>query len=326
VKRRSIVKTNGLDNSRKTVAIVNPVAGRGRAPRDWPRLLDAMGPEAYEVETWWSGSGGDAESLAARARREGYGKVIAVGGDGTIFDVVNGLWWESSGEAPMLGAVPFGTGCDYLRNYRVPHDPFAALMKSLRSHTARVSVGTCRLQSLDGEPIRRAFVNAIGAGLDGDVVAAMNRRAIHRFGKAAYVLPAFLAILKLRSYRFEGTVDGEPFATGASILVTALGRYFGGGMKFAPKAALDADRMQLLWCNADRWAEMLSVIPLVYFGRHLAHPCMKGKPVRHVKLEADPPALVEADGELLGRTPLEVELHPSALRFAGELKRCGCPG
>src|SRR4030042_770203 len=99
----------------KTVAIVNPTAGYRRARRVWPRLLASLGELGANVATWWTAWPGQAETLAAQARREGFDRVVAVGGDGTVLEVVNGLWWESRGPLPSGGGGPLGTGWAYGR-------------------------------------------------------------------------------------------------------------------------------------------------------------------------------------------------------------------
>ena len=90
----------------KTVAIVNPTAGYRRASRVWPRLLASLGEAGAQGTTWWTERPGHGEILAARARREGFDRVLAVGGDGTLLEVVNGLWWESRGRSPAWGWSP----------------------------------------------------------------------------------------------------------------------------------------------------------------------------------------------------------------------------
>ena len=90
----------------KTVAIVNPTSGYRRASRLWPRLLASLGGLGAGVDTWWTEWPGHAETLAARARREGFGRVVAAGGDGTLLEVVNGLWWEPGGPRPAWGWSP----------------------------------------------------------------------------------------------------------------------------------------------------------------------------------------------------------------------------
>jgi len=94
----------------KTVAIVNPASGRQQATRKWPVLLKRGGPKASHVVTWWTQGPGHAEILAGQARRDGFERVVVAGGDGTLFEVVNGLWWEREGRLPSVGMVSFGMG------------------------------------------------------------------------------------------------------------------------------------------------------------------------------------------------------------------------
>src|SRR5512141_948444 len=143
----------------KTVAIVNPTAGYRRAHRDWPHLLASLGGAGAEVATWWTERPGHAEPLAARARREGFERVVAVGGDGTLLEVVNGLWWESRGPLPSVGVVPFGTGCDYVRSFDLGPTRRDQVITALGQATLTVSLGLVRLQGFDGQPRVRVFVN-----------------------------------------------------------------------------------------------------------------------------------------------------------------------
>src|SRR5665647_2932786 len=149
----------------KTVAIVNPTAGYRRARLVWPRLLASLGELGGNVATWWTGRPGHAETLAARACREGVDRVVAVGGDGTLLEVVNGLWWESRMPLPSVGIVPFGTGCDYVRSFDLGPTLRDQVMSALGEATLAVSLGLVRLQGFDGKPRVRVFVNVLGLGL-----------------------------------------------------------------------------------------------------------------------------------------------------------------
>lgn len=103
----------------KTVAIVNPISGGRHASRKWSELLDEPAVKAARVVTWWTDRPGHAEVLAARARRQGFERIVVAGGDGTLFQVINGLWWETKGRLPSVGMVSFGMGCDYVRDFSV---------------------------------------------------------------------------------------------------------------------------------------------------------------------------------------------------------------
>lgn len=138
----------------KTVAIVNPASGRQQATRKWTRLLEGAGPKASHVVTWWTQGPGHAETLAARTRRNGFERVVIAGGDGTLFEVVNGLWWEREGQLSVVGMVSFGMGCDYVRNFNIPPGMSKQLDTALGESLKCVDVGVCDLRGINGKPLR----------------------------------------------------------------------------------------------------------------------------------------------------------------------------
>lgn len=302
----------------KTVAIVNPVSGQRRATRKWPRLLETLGQKAVHVETWWTDSPGHAEILAGRARREGFERVVVIGGDGTLFEVVNGLWWEPKGKLPSVGMVPFGRGSDYMRNFETGRSLTEKLIAALGESVTPVDIGICRLQAMNGKPLQRIFVNVLGLGYDSNVVERLRRQRIHIPNRIAYVVGAVQELVRLKSYRLKGEVDGEPFETDALLLAIGLGRYFGGGMMITPGASPQAGRFQLVWAECLGRLEVLRLLREIYAGEHLDHPKVFTRYACHLKLTADPAAYVEAEGELIGRTPIEMKLYPAAFHFAAK--------
>lgn len=311
----------------KTAAIVNPVAGYHRAPRIWPRLLEARGVEGSRVTTWWTEGQGHAETLAARARREGFDRVLAVGGDGTLLEVINGLWWESRGAQPSVGTVPFGTGCDYVRNFACDGNLADYLAIALGEASVPVSVGRVRLRALDGRLHRRVFVNVLGMGLDARVIARFRRRRLPLPGKLVYAVCALQELCRMSYYHITGEVNDRPLRMNALLMAVGLGRYFGGGMMITPGASPHSDCFQVVLAQRLTRLALLSLLPKIYSGRYLEHPQVLHCDAEHITAAADPPALVEAEGELVGCTPLEVEILPRALRFAGQpiksaIKKC----
>lgn len=273
------------------------------------------------METWWTESRGHAEDLAAKARREGFERVIAVGGDGTLFEVLNGLWWEPQGQMPSVGMVPFGTGCDYPRNFDLGRNLSQKLATAMGKQELRVDVGQCTAEGLDGKPARRVFVMAVGAGLDAFVVKRFQEQRFIRRGKLAYAVSIVQELLELKSFTLRGEVDGRPIDGEGLIFVAALGRYFGGGMKIAPGNFPWDGHFQLIWgCPLERLA-LLPLFYRIYLGRHVNHPKIHSRYARHVRLVCDPPVYVQAEGELIGKTPMELQLFPAALRFAAKPRR-----
>jgi diacylglycerol kinase (ATP) len=297
----------------KTVAIVNPVAGRRQARRSWPRLLEASGRSGAQVITWWTEGPHQAESLAARARREGFQRVVAVGGDGTLFEVANGLWWEPQGELPGLGVIPWGTGCDYVRNFPLGANPAEHLRAALSEATMPVSAGVFHCGAA---PRPRIFLNHLGVGFDADVIARFRQWRLPLRGRLPYFLAGLRELLGLRFHRLRGAINGEPLDTTACILVVGLGRFFGGGLMITPQASPGAPRFQVVWGSFLSRLALLGQFGRLLVGQPLLHPEVHTAWARKVILTADPPARVEADGELVGQTPLEVEVYPEAFQVA----------
>jgi len=300
----------------KTVAIVNPTAGYRRAPRVWPRLLASLGEPGAQVVTWWTERPGHAEILAARARRQGFDRVVAVGGDGTLLEVVNGLWWESRGPQPSVGVVPFGTGCDYVRSFDLGQTLRDKVITALGEAALTVSVGHARLQGLDGQPRQRIFVNVLGLGFDARVIAGFRQQRRRLPGKTAYFLSGLKELGRLTHHRITGSLNGRRLETEAAVVVLGLGRYFGGGMMITPGASPQAGHFQVVLGQKLSRLELLTLLPRLYFGKHLDHPRVTADYAGHIMIKADPPAYVEAEGELEGLTPIEVAIIPRALRIA----------
>jgi YegS/Rv2252/BmrU family lipid kinase len=298
------------------VAIVNPVAGYHKATRIWPRLLENLRPQPTALATWWTQGPGHAEILAARARRYGYERVLAVGGDGTIYEVANGLWWEPQGQLPSIGVVPLGTGCDYVRNFPKGQSLGDCLVQALGEPTVPVDVGVLQIQTENGESLTRICLNVLGLGFDAQVVERMRRQKIPLGGKAPYFISGLQELLLLRHFHLSGQIDGEPFAAESSLLVVGLGRYFGGGLQITPCASLQSGRFQVVWDEKLGRLTLLSLMCKTFTGSHLSHPRVHSRFAQRLQLSADPPAVVQVEGEPVGRTPLEMDISPEKMQVA----------
>ena len=185
-----------------------------------------------------------------RPERLGLDRVFAVGGDGTIFEVANGLWWESEGRLPSLGIVPFGTGCDYVRNFEVGHTPFDHLVHALGESVLSVDLVGFQAMGLHGRPISRVCLNVIGGGFDAQVISRCNRQKVPKYGKLPYFLSGIQELFKFRHFRLQGEIDGEDFEAVSLIFVAGLGQYFGGSMKITPWASPQSGAFS--WCGTSK--------------------------------------------------------------------------
>jgi diacylglycerol kinase (ATP) len=305
----------------RVAALVNPFAGSRAAGRRWPILLQSIGREAMRVDTFWSEYPGHCESIAASVRRSGYDRVIAVGGDGTLSEVLNGLWWEEHGDMPSVGMVPFGTGCDYFRNFENGTGMAARLKTALGISAIKVSLGKCRYQ-VQGGMRQRVFANVLGLGFDAEVVRRFKSSNLQRLGLFSYAISAFAEMRQLRPFALEGTVDDSSFRADAVFFAATLGCCFGKGMRLGLDASPSHDRFEFVRAAPMSPLGLFSPIIRAYLGLRQDDSVITRLYGSRAVLCSSMPILFQADGELLGQTGIvEIELIPDAFSFAGGMTR-----
>lgn len=284
--------------------IVNPVAGYGRAQRIVPRLSSAFrGP----AEVVFTGNPGDAETLAYQAALEEFSPVVAVGGDGTLQEVVNGLMRAPN--PPPFGVIPAGTGNDLVRSLGLPADPVAATRLIWSGTAAEMDVAVCN---------DRYFLNVGGVGLDTNVVLAMrNRTGRLQSGIMAYLIQGLAELTRYSNPKFVLHLDGEVQTSRSLLVAVANGNFFAGGMKICPDASLVDGLLDVCVAGDLSRREVLGLIPLMYSGRHVHHPKVTFHRVRTLRIEAPAGMEVQLDGEIVHALPVEFRVVPRALKIAG---------
>ncbi|PYM20332.1 MAG: diacylglycerol kinase [Candidatus Rokuibacteriota bacterium] len=291
------------------LVIVNPAAGGGRTERLWRDLRDDLRRLGLVFE-WAPTTGpGSATDLARAAADRGLGLVVAVGGDGTLNEVVNGAVADDR-PRPSVGAILTGRGRDAARNFGLAADPRAAARRLVEG--ADVSVDLVRAEWPGG--VQRWVVSAAGAGFD----AAVAVRAASRRGRGT--LPYLLSIVATLSAHAtvaaEIDADGERAWSGRlSAAVVANGAHYGGGMKIAPAADPSDGRLDLVVLGDLGRLELLRWLPTVYRGRHLANPKVRARAARRVTIRPASPLPVHVDGEIAPATPVTFTVRPGALRL-----------
>lgn len=284
----------------RALAIVNPLAGGGRAARTWATISEA----AKHVEYVRTVRPGHARQLASAAAHDGVERVIAVGGDGTVSEVASAIVHSNT----TLAVVPAGSGNDFSRSIGVPTPAAAALRVALGGRIREVDVGT--IESAPGAC--RTFVNVAGFGFDADVV--MRTAASHARGRTRYVLGVLRCLRECRTYQTELEVDGHRLQRRVLLVAIANGPRLGGGMLIAPQARNDDGQLDVCIVNAvDRW-EVLRLLPRMWSGGHRTHRAVEFVRCRELRAEAVAPPAIQADGELVGTLPVVFSVAPRALR------------
>lgn len=250
---------------------------------------------------------GHAALLAAEAARARVPLVVAVGGDGTLNEVVNGVVPLRAEHPVTVGAIMIGRGRDACRNLGLARDPRRATGRLADGRVVALDVGLARWPG--GQ---RYFLGSAGTGFD----AVVADRAGARGGPLVY---ARAVVTSLRDYHpFEITVrldEGGGWTGPAASVVVCNGAWFGGGMRIAPGARPDDALLDVVRLGALGRLELLRWLPTVYWGGHLANPRIELRRAARVRVEAGAPLPVQLDGELGARTPLDIEICPGALRL-----------
>jgi diacylglycerol kinase (ATP) len=277
--------------------IVNPVAGAYSTRRKWPIISNLLKRVGLSFDFEYTEGVGHAIELARLAASDGYRYLVAVGGDGTVNEVANGILYSTNAATTALGIVSTGTGSDFIRSVGISRD-YAAACSTLTSPRRRsIDVGVIEYQS-KGKTLERFFINAAGVGFDAAVVRETERMPKFLGGTIPYVAGMLRTLF---SYRNKPNV------------VVANGGYVGGGMHIAPLAELGDNLLDVVVIGDMGKLEILKEFPKVYKGTHVSLPKVSMKKGTQVTIESSEPVLVYADGELLGECPASFRVVPGAL-------------
>jgi YegS/Rv2252/BmrU family lipid kinase len=291
-------------------AILNPASGGGRALRDRARIEACLREQGLEWTTAVSQHPGATIELAARALREGFSHFIAIGGDGTLNEIVTGLFAHGQRPQCTLGLIPVGRGNDWARTHRIPrsYDDAVALLRT--GHTAAHDIGVAEL----GPPerrVRRCFINVAGVGFDAYVVA--QTRAT-RLGPFTYLVGLLRGFVGYRAPRLRLVAEGEDSEAPMFVAFAALGRYCGGGMHVAPQARPDDGLLDVTLIGEVGKLDLIVNLRRLFDGTILAYRKVRTLRVPRLEVSAAEPVGVQADGEWIGETPVTFSVLPQALR------------
>src|SRR5690606_13162560 len=307
---------------RRTVLVVNPSAQNGQLGRRWAELAAELRRELDSFEEAITEAPGDATRLTREALDGGADVVVAVGGDGTINEVVNGFF---DGDRPLragaaFGVLPFGTGGDFRKAVPIPTDTRQAARILAEGHARTIDVGHISLTGDDGLPQTRIFINIASFGMSGLVDEYVNRSSKRLGGRLSFLLASARAGLRYQNQRVRLIFDGDE--AGASdhtvnTVAVANGRYFGGGMFIAPGAELDDGQLDVVSMGDLGKLELLRHGRKVYSGGHMGLDKVSHRRARTLRAEpaAGEQVRLDVDGETPGTLPATFRVLPGALRL-----------
>jgi diacylglycerol kinase (ATP) len=307
-------KTEG--SARRLHVIVNPMSGNGSTRRAWPTIDRRLERLGFNVDFRMTESPGDGVRLGREAVEHGVHEVVVVGGDGTLNEVVNGLFEASHGEGPdiTLSVLPAGTGRDFSRSIGLRS--FDHALETLgNGEIHQLDAG--RIDYTDDEGTRsRYFINAGDVGLGAETAALLNRSSKILGGKISYFLGAARSIISYQGRPAMIEADGEVIHDGPLAMTCfSNGRFHAGGMLMAPNASMTDGYFDLLVLkDVPKYSLLGSLLPSVYLGRHIDHPAVTHRLAKTICIRSSETLLFEVDGEQPGTTDICVTLLPGSLR------------
>jgi YegS/Rv2252/BmrU family lipid kinase len=301
----------------KTLVVVNPNSANGLAGKNWPKISGEIAKHVPDFDHVLTTRQGHATELARQGLQDGYEMIVAVGGDGTNNEVVNGFF---ENEAPINPDAVFahitqGTGGDLRKTLGTPKDFAQAAALLAGSSTRQIDVGRMTLVDHQGKPVVRHFINIASFGIGGEVDARVNRTTKIFGGFFSFFWASFVSMLTYKNKQIGLTIDGKPIGDYRIFnCAVANGQYFGGGMHVAPDACMDDGLFDIVLIGDMSRAVAMVEMNKIYKAKHIDHPkveCFKGKVI---EATSDEVVLLDVDGEQPGRLPATFTVLPGALR------------
>ncbi|MDD3678223.1 MAG: diacylglycerol kinase family protein [Dehalococcoidales bacterium] len=299
----------------KTKVIVNPVAGSKTTYRKWPMINELLQSGGMPFEYQYTEGIGHAIELAREATASGYQFLVAVGGDGTVNEVANGIMLSKDASEATIGIISTGTGGDFIRTAGITKDYVKACASLHEIKKRMIDVGVVEYVK-DGQPCQRYFINSAGIGFDAQAIEASSRLPKIFGGTVPYVLGLLQAVVSYRNRDINVCLGEMCDERKVLTMVMANGCYFGGGMCIAPQADIYDGFFDVVCVGDINKFDLLKTFPKIYKGTHITHPMVKIERASSVSIKSTEKVVIQADGEFLGECPASFRIIPAALSLA----------
>jgi YegS/Rv2252/BmrU family lipid kinase len=290
--------------------IVNPAAGGGRCGKLAPAALERLRAGGLRLEVRETRATGEATVHACGAYADGFRKFIAVGGDGTSFEILNGLFPDAATKGrASLGFLPLGTGNSFLRDFVENGTNVADFgIKAILEHRAR----PCDVIRLDHSGGSIFFINTLNMGFAADVATLTNRH-LKFLGEPGYLVGVLVSLARLRRRPFPLRADGERDDRRCLFVAFSNSKYTGGKMMIAPQASIDSGTIEYVHWGPIGRLGLVRNLPTLFTGSHIRHPMASRRTASRIEFELTNPVDVVVDGEVLTLEAESLEVLPGAL-------------
>jgi YegS/Rv2252/BmrU family lipid kinase len=302
--------------------IVNPNAGKRKGEKDWLEIAALLTAAGIEYVNVFTEHRGHAVKLTRKFIENGHRNIIVVGGDGTLNEVVNGIFTQAHipTNKITLGMIPVGTGNDWCRMFNIPGD-YKQAIKLITKHTVFTQdTGTIKYISSEGKEITRYFINMAGMGFDALVAQKTNKQKdLGKSNPLSYVVNIFSSLFSYTFTKVTIMLDNEKIISDIFSMSVGIGKYNGGGMKQAPDALNDDGLFDMTLIKPIGKFKIIRNIIKLFDGSFTRMPEVSTFKSSKIVIHSEPPMFMEADGESLGHTPFVFNILPQSLNVISGL-------
>lgn len=285
---------------KKYLFIVNPVAGKGNTLELIPKIKESFDKDKIDYDIRITEERGQGEKIAREAVDKGYTHIISVGGDGTAYEVINGI---GSGNV-VLGILPSGTGNDFVRMTKTPKDYDEILKNFKDAKTKKIDIGKVN---------NRYFLNYSSVGIDSEIVKETESIKKYISGPSAYVVGVFKTLIKYKNKEVDILIDGKKIKRNIELIAVGNGKYYGGGMKINPSADLEDGLLDICIVNKMNKLKFALLFSTVFKGNHTKFKEVEIFRGKEVKIFGDDSLLLNADGDMIGNIPAVIEVQKESV-------------
>lgn len=302
----------------KWMAIINPSSGNGKTEQRWKTVKAQLKQAGIALGEVYTSNQGEGIALTRSVLEDGYKKIIAVGGDGTLNEVLNGLMEEDKPfvENIELAVLGHGTGSDFRRSLQTDKNIHSFITSLKNTRPQLIDIGKVIYQNREQELETRYFINASNLGIGTEVVNRVNQRAKMFGSKLTYVIGLMSTLFQYNNIKISMKLDDKEIVEGTFCAVMICnGQYIGGGMHIAPHAELNDGLFEVIVVKDISKQKLIAKFPLLYSGRHINLPEIAVYQCRSISVVTTDSTVLETDGEIIGSLPHEFRILPKCLRL-----------
>ncbi|MDA3940748.1 MAG: diacylglycerol kinase family lipid kinase [Spirochaetia bacterium] len=291
----------------KFCMIVNPHAGKRNGMAAAEAASKKLKEHGIDCEIEISNIPGDSITLASNLNIQDFDGILAVGGDGTLFEVINGLLKDRQDIKIPVGQIPVGTGNSFIKDLGIRNleDSIKAI---ITGQTKAIDLG-----EFSYSQGKHFFINLLGTGFVSNV--AYRARKYKKLGSLSYIFGVLEEVAVLKSTKIEINIDGKLINREAVFTEICNSRYTGGDMLMAPGAKIDDGYLDIIILNKVSRLKLLSLFPLLFKGEHVNDDAVEVFTGKNISLKSDKQLVLTPDGETFGDTPIDVTMHPKKIKM-----------